>query len=121
MRRARITMKLHGRLQDAAARYKIPIAEIMRRASVAFLRAKAEHGVVNLPKRETTTRNDSMSLQALGLDEDIPVMHFSRIANWYLDKYDHGGSIDLPEMTVQVKPMAKALKDIRRKVSKVKP
>ncbi len=59
------------------------IAEIMRRASRAYLNHRP---VVNCEKRETTT--GTMPVRPHGLAAGIDPNLYGAIAEWYLDKYD---------------------------------
>ena len=96
MRTARVTLATIERLRDAADRYGISQAEIMRRASVAYLSR-----VVILPNRETTTRDNSTPIQCLGLDARVCVTLYGQVANWYLDEKDNGGRLPVPVINPQ--------------------
>lgn len=128
----RIPNDLIDHLRHASSRHGIPIAEIARRASRAINR---ECDVVNAADWQTTT-GATTPLRFADVEPLPEGWTLSAALRWYLAKYDRGGSamavradmfwnedgtVEMTGPLDDCKPVAKALRDIRRKVLQVKP
>lgn len=83
----RMPRHLLDRLQAAARRHRLPIAEIVRRACRRYLTA-CRNGVVILPPRNPTTRTDSEAIRYDGIPDGITPAEIPQIVAWYLAGHD---------------------------------
>lgn len=85
--RTRLTRGQRDRLNDSAVRNRIAASEIARRASRKY-RTACLGGVVVLPNREETTREGSVSMRFVGVEDGTNPDEFGQILDWYLSISD---------------------------------
>ncbi len=99
--RKRMTRELIERLNSAAHRHRLPSAEVARRAFRKYRSASAI-GVVELPEREETTRDNSQSMVFHGIDGGEAMQEFAgQILAWYLNNNDKGVTAHISEPEVE--------------------
>jgi hypothetical protein len=81
--RCRMTKPQIDRLNEAAGRHGITATDLVRRAIRKYLKS----GVVELPKREDTTRNTSTCLRFTAVEPIDPAIA-SQVIAWYIETHD---------------------------------
>ena len=84
-----------NRLRDTAVRYGLTMSLVVNKAVNAF----AKNGrVVDLPKKRSTTRKNSMPMRLGNLPGVVDAKQVPQVIEWYLDRYDKGGSRPVADM-----------------------